>query len=214
MPYLIADYVIERLMQQNVEAPVRGARRLRRGAVRGRGPREHPARPFHTVVNSSDLEAGYAADGYARVRGLSAVSVSYGVGTLSLVNAVAGAYIERSPVVCSTAGRRRRTSTTRTRTGVLFSHSMGRPHLDMEAFSSYHGAVRAPTARSHRAGPDRPRSTSRAPANTRCTWKCRRRGGAGLRSHRPAPLDLSLPAVRRAQRNRCCRRSRRRPTPW
>ena len=29
-----------------------------------------------TVVNSSDLEAGYAADGYARIRGVGAVSVT------------------------------------------------------------------------------------------------------------------------------------------
>jgi TPP-dependent 2-oxoacid decarboxylase len=34
---------------------------------------------------------GYAADGYAKVHCLGAVSVSYGVGTLSLANAIADA---------------------------------------------------------------------------------------------------------------------------
>jgi hypothetical protein len=55
-------------------------------------------------VTNSDLEAGYAADGYARVKGLSAVAVSYGPGTLSIANAVAGAYIERSPIVVINGG--------------------------------------------------------------------------------------------------------------
>ena len=91
MAYLIADYVIERLMHQNVEAlfgvPAVYGAELFAAAARA----NTPARAFRTVVNSSDLESGYAADGYARVRGLSAVSVSYGVGTLSLVNAIAGA---------------------------------------------------------------------------------------------------------------------------
>ncbi|MET0758431.1 MAG: thiamine pyrophosphate-dependent enzyme [Mycobacterium sp.] len=137
MPYFAADYVIERLMQQNVEAlfgvPAVYGAALFAAAARA----STPARPFRTVVNSSDLESGYAADGYARVRGLSAVSVSYGVGTLSLVNAVAGAYIERSPVVVLNGGPSQTNIDDQNRTGVLFSHSMGRPHSDMEAFAPF-----------------------------------------------------------------------------
>ncbi len=43
--------------------------------------------------------AAFAADGYARLQGLGALAVTYGVGALSVVNAVAGAYAENSPVV-------------------------------------------------------------------------------------------------------------------
>ncbi|MCC6707182.1 MAG: alpha-keto acid decarboxylase family protein [Gammaproteobacteria bacterium] len=43
--------------------------------------------------------AGFAADAYARIRGLGAVAVTYGVGGLKLVNSTAQAYAERSPVV-------------------------------------------------------------------------------------------------------------------
>lgn len=43
--------------------------------------------------------AAFAADGYARCRGLGALAVTYGVGALNVVNAVAGAYAESSPVV-------------------------------------------------------------------------------------------------------------------
>lgn len=43
--------------------------------------------------------AAFAADGYARCRGLGALAVTYGVGALNTVNAVAGAYAESSPVI-------------------------------------------------------------------------------------------------------------------
>ena len=46
----------------------------------------------------NELNAGYAADGYARIRGVGAVSTTYGVGELSAINAVAGSYAEHLPV--------------------------------------------------------------------------------------------------------------------
>ncbi|MGH2413434.1 MAG: thiamine pyrophosphate-binding protein, partial [Microcystaceae cyanobacterium] len=52
----------------------------------------------------NELNAGYAADGYARARGMSAVVVTFTVGGLSLVNAVAGAYSEDLPVIVISGG--------------------------------------------------------------------------------------------------------------
>jgi indolepyruvate decarboxylase len=46
----------------------------------------------------NELNAGYAADGYARLRGVGALSTTYGVGELSAINAVGGSYAERVPV--------------------------------------------------------------------------------------------------------------------
>jgi indolepyruvate decarboxylase len=46
----------------------------------------------------NELNAGNAADGYARVRGVGAVSTTYGVGELSAINAIAGSYAENLPV--------------------------------------------------------------------------------------------------------------------
>ncbi len=43
--------------------------------------------------------AGFAADAYARIKGLGCVCVTYCVGGLSACNSVAGAYAEKSPVV-------------------------------------------------------------------------------------------------------------------
>lgn len=55
--------------------------------------------PINLICNCNELNAGYAADAYARVNGLGAVCVTYGVGGFSLVNAVVGAYAERVPLV-------------------------------------------------------------------------------------------------------------------
>jgi hypothetical protein len=38
----------------------------------------------------SKLFIGYAADGYARVKGMSAIVTTFGVGELSAINAIAG----------------------------------------------------------------------------------------------------------------------------
>ena len=43
--------------------------------------------------------AGFAADAYARIRGIGGICVTYCMGGLNIVNAVACAYAEGSPVV-------------------------------------------------------------------------------------------------------------------
>ena len=50
------------------------------------------------IGTSNELNAGYAADGYARVKGFGAVVTTFGVGELSAINAVAGSYSEFVPV--------------------------------------------------------------------------------------------------------------------
>jgi len=63
---------------------------------------------FYAMLEHSPLEmvnctredcAGFAADAYARVHGMGAVCVTYGVGGLSVANSIAGAYAEKSPVI-------------------------------------------------------------------------------------------------------------------
>ena len=54
--------------------------------------------PLHTL--SHEPGVGFAADAVARFRsGLGVAAVTYGAGALNMVNAVAGAYAEKSPVV-------------------------------------------------------------------------------------------------------------------
>ncbi len=57
----------------------------------------HPA--IRWVGNANELNAGYAADGYGRLRGMSALVTTFGVGELSAANAIAGSYAENVPVV-------------------------------------------------------------------------------------------------------------------
>ena len=59
------------------------------------------------LINTcSELNAGYAADGYARIAGLGAVCITYGVGGFSVYNAIAGAFAERVPLVVISGGPR------------------------------------------------------------------------------------------------------------
>ncbi|MCP3752364.1 alpha-keto acid decarboxylase family protein [Pseudomonas sp. SBB6] len=51
------------------------------------------------IGNCNELNAAYAADGYARTQGFGAVLTTYGVGDLSALNGIAGAYAERVPVI-------------------------------------------------------------------------------------------------------------------
>jgi TPP-dependent 2-oxoacid decarboxylase len=51
------------------------------------------------VGMANELGAGYAADGYARVRGLGVVCTTFGVGELSAINAIAGSFAEYVPVL-------------------------------------------------------------------------------------------------------------------
>ena len=95
----VSDYIIRRLKEQGVEHVF--------------GIPGDFILPFFEVMAESDIEqiaacnelnAGYAADGYARLKGMSAVAVTYGPGSFSLVNAVAGAYAERVPMLVISGG--------------------------------------------------------------------------------------------------------------
>lgn len=57
----------------------------------------HPEITF--VENRNELNAGYAADAYARLKGISAFVTTFGVGELSACNAIAGSYSENVPVI-------------------------------------------------------------------------------------------------------------------
>lgn len=52
----------------------------------------------------NELNAGYAADGSARARAVGAYVVTFIVGRLSIINAIAGAYSENFPAVICIVG--------------------------------------------------------------------------------------------------------------
>ena len=93
--YTVADHLVDRLAELGVERVfgVSGDYSL--------GLLDHVVR--HGAVawtgTTNELNAGYAADGYARLRGMAALCTTFGVGELSAINAVAGSYAEHVPVV-------------------------------------------------------------------------------------------------------------------
>jgi TPP-dependent 2-oxoacid decarboxylase len=93
--YTVGDYLLDRLVELGVSEVF---------GVPGDYNLEfldhivaHP--DIRWVGNANELNAGYAADGYGRLRGMSAVLTTFGVGELSAANAIAGSYAEHVPVV-------------------------------------------------------------------------------------------------------------------
>ncbi|WFW14524.1 thiamine pyrophosphate-binding protein [Citrobacter freundii] len=99
---------------------------------------DHP--DVRWVGCANELNAAYAADGYARVAGAGALLTTFGVGELSAINGIAGSYAEYVPVLqivgapCSGAQRR----------GELMHHTLG--DGDFLHFYRMHQAVTAASA--------------------------------------------------------------------
>lgn len=89
----------------------------------------------------NELNAGYAADAYARVRGISALITTFGVGELSTCNAIAGAYCESIPVIHIIGGPK---------TSVQQEHKQMHHTLldgDFEVFKNLYGFISQYTAK-------------------------------------------------------------------
>lgn len=76
----------------------------------------------------NELNAGYAADGYARSRGVGACVVTFTVGGLSVLNAIAGAYSENLPVICVVGGP----NSNDHGTNRVLHHTIGLPDFSQE----------------------------------------------------------------------------------
>ena len=87
------------------------------------------------VGNTNEINAGYAADAYARLNGISVVAVTYSVGGYSLLNTIAGAYVERVPVIAINGAPSIAKHQQERDTGLLWHHLINRRgNNDLEAF--------------------------------------------------------------------------------
>src|ERR1700761_3311539 len=75
----------------------------------------------------NELNAAYAADGYARIKGVGAVCTTYGVGELSAINAIAGAYAEHLPLFHLVGAPNASTQAKR----ALMHHTLGNGEYDL-----------------------------------------------------------------------------------
>lgn len=76
----------------------------------------------------NELNAGYAADGYARAKGVACCVVTFTVGSLSIINAIAGAYSENLPVICLVGGP----NSNDYGTSRILHHTLGEPDFGQE----------------------------------------------------------------------------------
>lgn len=93
------------------------------------------------VGNANELNAGYAADGYARVNGVGALITSFGVGELSAINAIGGSYAEKAAVVHIVGSPPRAAQ----ESGACLHHSLGDGNFNV--FSDMHKLVTVAQAR-------------------------------------------------------------------
>ncbi len=76
----------------------------------------------------NELNAGYAAEGYARANGIGALVVTYSVGGLSALNAVACAYAEDLPVIAISGGINSESEAD----GHIIHHALGEVRYDYQ----------------------------------------------------------------------------------
>lgn len=86
------------------------------------------------IGTTNEQEAGYAADAYARLYGLGVLCTTYGVGSLSAMNAIAGARVELCPVVLINGGPNRSKTAALEEYGVKFAHAIDTQVTDERLF--------------------------------------------------------------------------------
>ncbi|MGW1887207.1 alpha-keto acid decarboxylase family protein [Streptomyces sp. NPDC001970] len=99
------------------------------------------------VGNANELNAAYAADGYARINGAGALVTTYGVGELSAINGIAGAHAEYVPMIHIVGAP----STAAQQAGALLHHTLGdgdyrhfvRAHAEVTVAQAYLSAGNA-----------------------------------------------------------------------
>jgi indolepyruvate decarboxylase len=131
------------------------------------------ASAMQLVVTCNELNAGYAADAYARLNGIGAVAVTYDVGGFSLLNAIAGAHAERVPVIVVSGAPK----TTEERSTHVLHHTTG--DLDVQ-YNVYRNVTEAAV---------RLRDAAEAPEQIDAAV------AAALKNHRPTYIEIPLDLV-------------------
>jgi indolepyruvate decarboxylase len=129
-PFTVADYLLTRLKQLGVtevfQIPGDYVKHFTQALEHFPG--------VNAIGAINELDAAYAADAYGRTRGLGAVSLQYGVSTFSALNAIAGAFVEFSPVVVISATPGADARQVTKMYDVLYHHSTGNLKANQEVY--------------------------------------------------------------------------------
>ena len=89
---------------------------------------------IQVIEEVNELNAGYAADGYARLNGIGALCVTYSAGALCATNAIAGSYVEKVPVVLINGAPSIKKTLTFEQTGFSSHHFISGRETDLQVF--------------------------------------------------------------------------------
>ncbi|WHO75788.1 alpha-keto acid decarboxylase family protein [Rhizobium sp. BT03] len=89
---------------------------------------------IQVIEEVNELNAGYAADGYARLKGIGALCVTYSAGSLCATNAIAGSYVEKVPVVLINGAPSIQKTLTFEQTGYSSHHFISGRETDRQVF--------------------------------------------------------------------------------
>ncbi|MBX4891425.1 alpha-keto acid decarboxylase family protein [Rhizobium bangladeshense] len=89
---------------------------------------------IQVIEEVNELNAGYAADGYARLKGIGALCVTYSAGSLCATNAIAGSYVEKVPVVLINGAPSIQKTLTFEQTGYSSHHFISGRETDLQVF--------------------------------------------------------------------------------
>ncbi|UTW13452.1 alpha-keto acid decarboxylase family protein [Marinobacterium rhizophilum] len=90
--------------------------------------------PIRIGGNANEFCAGYAADAYGRLTGFAAAYVTYSVGAFSMLNCIAGSYVEQVPVLLINGAPTNKEDSFEKNTGLLYSHTTGYEFVDINMF--------------------------------------------------------------------------------
>jgi len=95
---------------------------------------EDPDSKIKIVGDTNEINAGHCADAYARIKGFSAVAVTYGVGAFTLLNSVAGSYVEHCPVLVINGAPTNSDQMKSIGEGMLASHMTGDMYSNINVY--------------------------------------------------------------------------------
>ncbi|MFI5842619.1 alpha-keto acid decarboxylase family protein [Catenuloplanes sp. NPDC051500] len=128
--YTVGNYLVDRLRQLGLGHLFSIAGDYSIGWVNGY---VEPS-DIEVIEEVNELNAGYAADGYARLKGIGALCVTYSAGALCTVNAIAGAFVEKVPVVLINGTPSIKKTLAFEQTGVSSHHFITGRETDLQSF--------------------------------------------------------------------------------
>jgi len=132
----VASYLIARLVELGIEHLFNVS-----GSYCGGLLAALPGSGLEAVFTTYEMEAAYAADAYARIKGFGAICGTYGVGALSAFNGVVGAFVERCPVVVINGGPSPKQIDLELEYGIMFLHSTGPLKTDLATYTQVTAAT-------------------------------------------------------------------------